>query len=42
MSEHYMADEGKDDDSEVSDEDNLEDDHENTEYCPILDYLDVD
>ena len=42
MSKHYMADEGEDDDSEVSDEDNLEDDHEDTEYCPLLDDLDVD
>ena len=42
MSEQYMADEGEDDDSEVSDENNLEDDHEDTEYCPLLDDLDVD
>ena len=37
-----MEDEGQDDDSEMSDEDNLEDDHEDTEYCPLLDDLDVD
>ena len=42
MSEQYMEDEGEDDDSEMSDEDNLEDDHEDTECCPLLDDLDVD
>ena len=42
MSKEYMEDEGEDDDSEMSDEDNLEDDHEDTEYCPLLDDLDVD
>ena len=42
MSKHYMVDEGEDDDSKVSDEDNLEDHHENTEYCTLLDDLNVD
>ena len=42
MSKQYMEDEGEDDDSEMSDEDNLADDHEDTKYCPLLDDLDVD
>ena len=42
MSEHYMVDEGENDDSKVPDDYNLEDHHENTDYNPLLNDLDVD